>query len=190
MHNIEPYYSWEKFYVSDEDVNSPFYGKRHSQVEYTDAIYDHYIHPQWDFIGSETLYIKILFTDYNRGFTIIEMIGEWNDALHNDIMYFKRNIVDYMIKKGINQFILIGESVFNFHGSDDCYYEEWSADIEEGWITAINFQQHVIDEWKKYNLDSYISFNEIFEIVNWRTLSPPELYEKINKVVKQLAIYS
>mgnify|MGYP000583790805 CR=1 FL=1 len=26
----------------------------------------------------------------------------------------------------------IGENVFNFHGSDDCYYEEWFDELEEG----------------------------------------------------------
>jgi hypothetical protein len=47
-------------------------------------------------------------------------------------MHFKRNVIDQMVGNGINQFILIGENVMNFHGSDDCYYEEWFEDVEDG----------------------------------------------------------
>ncbi len=27
--------------------------------------------------------MKVLFADYEHGYSIIEFIGEWNDALHN-----------------------------------------------------------------------------------------------------------
>ena len=47
---------------------------------------------QWDDFGSSTLYIKILFADYDGGFAIIELIGEWNDAINNDIMLLKRDM--------------------------------------------------------------------------------------------------
>jgi len=106
---------------------------------YSQTIYNFYIHPQWDDIGSPTLYIKVLFTDYEMGYAIIEMIGEWNDAIENDIMTFKRDIIDIMIKQGINKYILVAENVLNFHSSDDCYYEEWMEDIEEegGWVAII-----------------------------------------------------
>ena len=54
------------------------------------------------------------------------MFGEWNDTLHNDIMFFKRNVIDHLIGQGIRKFILLGENLLNFHGSrDDEYYEEW-----------------------------------------------------------------
>ena len=38
---------------------------------YTNTIYNFYIHPQWDDIGSETIYIKILFVDTYIDFVII-----------------------------------------------------------------------------------------------------------------------
>ena len=61
-----------------------------------------------------TLYLKVLYADYLRGFAIIEFIGEWNDCLYNDIMYLKRELIDDMIRNGIHHFILIGENILNF----------------------------------------------------------------------------
>src|SRR5690606_28829568 len=121
-------------------------------------------------MGSETLYIKVLYANYEFGVAIFEFIGEWNDAISNDIMLLKRNVVDHFSSNGINRFILIGENVFNFHGADDCYYEEWFEDIENGWIAAIGFQDFILDEWKKYNLDYYINFGGKLQINNWRTM--------------------
>lgn len=73
------------------------------------------IHPQWDHFGSNTLYIKILFVDYAEGFCIIELIGEWNDALYNDIMQLKREVLEILMDCRINRFVIIGENVMNFH---------------------------------------------------------------------------
>ena len=146
MHNIEPFHRWLSEYDVSSDTRSPFFGKEYNYDLYTNTIYGYYIDPGWDFIGSETLYIKILYADYQRGFVIIEMIGEWNDALHNDIMHLKRNIVDHLQKISIKQFILIGENVMNFHGSDDCYYEEWFEDVEDGWIALVGFRDFVLNE--------------------------------------------
>jgi len=86
MHEIEPFYNWRHLYAAEEDKRSPFYGRTYSEFEYTQAIYNYLIHPQWDEFGSRTLYMKILYTDYDQQFTIIELIGEWNDAIENDIM--------------------------------------------------------------------------------------------------------
>ena len=122
MHHIEPYFSWQHLYSASDDNLSPFYGREYSEFEYSTTIYNHYIHPQWDDIGSPTLFIKILFADYNEGFAIIELFGEWNDCINNDIMFLKRDIADQLILHGINKFILIGENILNFHSSDDCYY--------------------------------------------------------------------
>ncbi|MGK7397875.1 MAG: hypothetical protein ACNS62_25105 [Candidatus Cyclobacteriaceae bacterium M3_2C_046] len=183
MHDIEPYYNWEKFYVVSQDPNSPYYGKQYDFNQYTDAIYGYYIDPAWDYIGSETLYIKILFVDYQRKFMVIEFIGEWNDALHNDIMHLKRNIIDHFCKYDINKFILIGENVLNFHGSDDCYYEEWFEDVEDGWVAALNFRDFVLDEMKKYNIDYYINFGGSLQLDKWRTLTPVKLYELVDRLI-------
>src|SRR5688572_32927057 len=107
MHNIEPYYNWLKYYDPAADVRSPFYGKQYNFDVYAETIYGYYIDPAWDNIGSETLYLKILYTDYEVGYTVFEFIGEWNDAINNDIMYLKRNIIEHFINEGVNKFILI-----------------------------------------------------------------------------------
>jgi hypothetical protein len=183
MHDIEPYYNWRHLYIASEDRQSPFYGREYSEFEFTHAIYNYVIHPQWDEIGSSTLYIKILYVNYDAGFTIIEMIGEWNDILHNDIMYLKRNIADVLIAEGITKFILIGENIFNFHVGDDDYYQEWFEDIEEGWIVALNFRQHVIRDFKDGNLDYYIAFGGKFDNFNWRGFEPNQLFKVIDALI-------
>ncbi len=185
MHTIEPFYNWIEAYSASEDPRSPLYGAENNLLEFTNTIYGYYIHPQWDDIESETLFLKILFVDYDLGFCIIEFIGEWNDTLHNDIMQLKRNIIDPMVQEGIQKFILIGENVFNFHGSDDCYYEEWFEDVEDGWIVAINFQDFVLDEMKKFNLDYYINFGGNLEEIHWRTLEPRRLYQLISSLIQK-----
>jgi hypothetical protein len=185
MHTIEPFYNWIEAYSASEDPRSPLYGAENNLLEFTNTIYGYYIHPQWDDIESETLFLKILFVDYDLGFCIIEFIGEWNDTLHNDIMQLKRNIIDPMVQEGIQKFILIGENVFNFHGSDDCYYEEWFEDVEDGWIVAINFQDFVLDEMKKFNLDYYINFGGNLEEIHWRTLEPRRLYQLVSNLIQK-----
>src|SRR3954463_15899333 len=106
MHEIEPFYNWRHIYVSEEDECSPFFARIYSEFEFTNTIYNYYIHPQWDQFGSSTLYLKILFVDYERHFAIIEFIGEWNDALYNDIMFLKREVIEPMISQGVKKFIL------------------------------------------------------------------------------------
>lgn len=180
MHEIEPYYNWRNLYVASEDKRSPFYGRSYSEFEFTHAIYNYLIHPQWDEIGSPTLFIKILYTDYDDGYAIIEMMGEWNDCLHNDIMYLKRNIIEPLIEEGVNKFILLGENVLNFHHSDDCYYQEWFDEVEEGWIVGINFRDFVIREFESANIDYYIAFGKHFDDLNWRKYSPQQLVALID----------
>lgn len=188
MHTIEPFHNWQKHYRADMDIHSPFYGRLYAD-HYVNDIYGYYIHPDWDWIGSETLYVKLLYVNYDQHFAIIEMFGEWNDTLHNDIMYFKRTVIDKLSRNGINQFILIGENVLIFHGLDECYYEEWFEDIEDGWIAAVNFRDSVEDEWKKYRLDYYINFGGTLQIDNWRPLKPLRFYELVKaQIVKRIGI--
>ena len=75
MHDIEPYYSWLKYYNSSEDENSPYYGKEYNYDVYSETIYNYYINPAWDYMVSDTLYLKILYVDYIQEFIIIEFIG-------------------------------------------------------------------------------------------------------------------
>lgn len=188
MHEIEPFYNWEKYYVSSEDQRSPLFGAFYNMERYTNDIYGYYIHPMWDYIGSETLYVKVLYVDYKSGYAIIELFGEWNDTLHNDIMHLKRNLIDYMVGQGINKFLLIGENVLNFHGSDDCYYEEWFEEVEEGWIAALNFRDFIFNEWRRFNLDCYINYGGNLQIDNWRTMNPMNLYKFVEQsIIRRLA---
>jgi hypothetical protein len=183
MHDIEPFYKWRDDYISSEDERSPFFGKEYSEFEFTDTIYNFYIHPQWDFIGSPTLYLKVIYVDYDRRYAIIEFIGEWNDCITNDIMFLKRELIELMVDEGINKFILIGENVLNFHSSDDCYYEEWFQDIDDGWIAGINFREHVIEEFKRSNIDYYISFGGDLDEINWRILKPVQLFKNVEEQI-------
>lgn len=185
MHTLEPYYNWRGLYIASEDPASPFFEQEYSEFEYSDRIYDHYIHPQWDNFGSQTLFIKILFADYEEGFAIIEMIGEWNDLLYNDIMMLKREIIEQLMLNGIHKFIVIGENVLNFHNSDDCYYEEWFEEVNEyeGWIALLNFRDHVLEDFQSANIDSYFVLGGKMNEIRWRTMLPDQLYEQVSGYV-------
>jgi len=185
MHTLEPFYNWLKFYNPAEDDRSPFFGKEYNHDVYSDTIYGYYIDPAWDDMGSETLYIKILFADYDNGFVVIEFIGEWNDAINNDIMNLKRNILEVFLHEGIDKFILIGENIMNFHGSDDSYYEEWFEEIESGWIAAVAFPEFVQDEMRKYHLDHYINMGGTLQVEQWRTLQPHNFCELVSTLIQR-----
>ncbi len=183
MHTIEPYYRWRNLYTSEEDERSPFFGCEYSEFEFTHAVYNYLIHPQWDEFGSATLYLKILYADYEYGFAVIELIGEWNDCLYNDIMYLKRDVIDLLMKENISKFILIGENVFNFHFSEDDYYHEWYEEIESGWIVGMNFRKHVIAEFKNCSIDHYIYFTSPDDHFNWRKFDPRTLFESVEMMI-------
>jgi hypothetical protein len=185
MHDIEPYYNWLKYYDPSQDERSPFFGKEYNFDIYSDTIYGYYIDPAWDFMGSETLYIKVLYAEYESGFAVIEFLGEWNDAINNDIMHLKRNVIDDMIRNGVNKFILIGENILNFHGSDDSYYEEWFDEVEDGWVAAVNFPEFIQEEFKRYHLDSYINMGGTLQLNNWRTLNPSSFYDVVSKLIQR-----
>ncbi|NML41734.1 hypothetical protein HHL17_31400 [Chitinophaga sp. G-6-1-13] len=182
MHTIEPYYNWRHLYAAEEDELSPFYGREYSEFEFSNTVYNYYVHPQWDDFGSRNLYLKILFADYQYNFAIIELLGEWNDAIDNDIMTLKREIIDVLIAEGICKFILIAENVMNFHSSDDCYYEEWWDDIKDegGWIVALNMPEQTRQEFEKARLHHYI---HLLDDEKWRTYQPLHLYNMIDNIM-------
>lgn len=189
MHALEPFWRWRDLYMAEEDELSPFFEREYSEFEFTNSIYDHAIHPQWDEIGSPTLFIKILYADYEEGFAVIEMIGEWNDVISNDIMFLKRDIMDQLIGNGIYRFILIGENVLNFHSDGDDYYEEWYNDIidEGGWIAMVNFNEHVLDEFKASSLHYYVHCNDDLQELSWRKFTPDKLLILVeDKLLKAL----
>jgi hypothetical protein len=186
MHDIEPFFNWRHIYTSEEDPKSPFFGRTYSEFEFSQTVYNYYIHPQWDDFGSRTLYLKIIYVDYELRFAVIEMIGEWNDAIENDIMELKREVIDKLEEQGVFKFILIAENVLNFHSSDKEYYQEWYEQVsdEDGWIVALNMPESTQYDFKKKKLNYYI---ELMEIDNWRVYRPYHLFKKIdNELNKRL----
>ena len=179
MHNLEPFYNWRHIYTSEEDPRSPFYGRTYSEFEFSQTVYNYYIHPQWDDFGSRTLYLKMIYADYDLHFVVLELIGEWNDAIENDIMELKREVLDPLFKQGITKYIHIAENVLNFHSSDKEYYQEWYDEVSEenGWIVAINMSAAAQHDFKKKKLNYYV---ELMELPEWRTYKPYHLFKKIN----------
>lgn len=187
MHNLEPYYNWRELYIASEDDRSPFFGRQNSEIYFEHAIYDHYIHPQWDYFGSQTLYLKLLFVQYEQQYAIIELFGEWNDVLYNDVMYLYRNVVEELMDQGIKYFILIGENVLDFHSDTDDYFSEWFDNLDDGWIIGLNFRHHVKQEFKEANIDQYLIFGGEFDELAWHKLLPQQLFERMNDwVARQL----
>lgn len=154
----------------------------HSEFEFSQTVYNYYIHPQWDDFGSNTLYLRIIYVDYELHFAVIEMIGEWNDAIENDIMQLKREVIDKLGDEGITKFVLIAENILNFHSGDKDYYEEWFENVtdENGWIVAINMPEQSQYDFKKRKLNYYI---ELMDLPEWRTFKPYHLYKKIDDML-------
>jgi hypothetical protein len=182
MQDIEPYYNWRHLYTAETDRLSPFFGRTYSEFEYSQTLYNYYIHPQWDEFGSKTLYLKILFVDYEQAYAVIELLGEWNDAIENDIMTLRREITDELFVKGIRKFILIGENVLNFHSSDDSYYEEWKEQLEDdrGWVVLLNLPEQSQYDFKKTRLHYYLP---LMAVPQWRTFKPEVLFQLIESEI-------
>lgn len=181
MQDIEPYYNWRHLYTSEEDEHSPFYGRTYSEFEFSQTVYNYYIHPQWDEFGSRTLYMKILFVDYEQSYAIIELLGEWNDAIENDIMTLRRDVTDILYAKGVNKFILIAANVLNFHSSSDDYYQEWREQIsdEGGWVVIIDMPEQSQYDFKRARLTNYIS---LIDFPHWRTLKPEIVFQEVESL--------
>lgn len=186
MHDIEPFFRWRDTYTAETDRQSPFYGRTYSEFRFTHRLYNFYLHPQWDEFGSSTLYGKLLYTDYEEQCALIELIGEWNDALHNDIMYLKRNLVDPLMKEGIYKFVFFCEHVLNFHAAmEDDYYAEWYEETrdEDGWIVLVNTRQHVMEEMYEGNMDRYALLGPEYNDLKWQTQRPLVVYQLVNEMV-------
>jgi len=184
MHDIEPYFNWRSYYSAEEDEKSPFYGIEYDEFRFTNKVYNYFIHPQWDSFGSPTLYGKLLYVDYDDKYAIIELIGEWNDCLNNDIMFLKRYLIDKLISQDISKFIVLCDNVLNFHGSDNCYYEEWWDDIKDdnGWISLVNTLDHVLDEMESSQIHHYCECGEEYQEILWRKKYPKHAFKQINEI--------
>jgi hypothetical protein len=178
MHTIEPFFNWQHLYNSETDEQCEYFGTVHSEFQFSNTVYNYFVHPQWDTFGSETLYLKILFVDYEDGYCIIEMIGEWNDAIENDSMILKRNLIDIMIQQGIKNYIFITENVLNYHSGDVDYYQEWHEEIAEegGGIYWLNLPESSQYDFVRSKVKNYVMQKEI---LNWRTMSPMQVYEQV-----------
>src|SRR5262249_44774328 len=126
--------------------------------------------------------MKVLLADYDEHYAIIELIGEWNDAIENDIMNIKREVADKFLSHGIKKFILIAENVLNFHSADKDYYEEWYEEVnnEGGWIACIAMPEQTQYDFRRAKLDKYI---ELIDLDNWRTYKPFHLFKKIDQII-------
>ncbi len=187
MHDIEPYFNWRHLYVAEEDPLSPFYGRQYSEFEFSQTVYNYYIHPQWDDFGSRTLYIKILYADYEHQFAILEFIGEWNDAIENDIMTLRREVTDRLYAKGIKKFILIGDNILNMHSDEDDYYAEWYDELKDynGWVTMLNLPEQSKHDFNVTKLDRYIT---LLELPQWRSLKPEIILQVVEEELYGLSI--
>ena len=184
MHDIEPYHKWRDYYIADKDKRTPFFGREYSEFQYSQKIYNYFIHPQWDFYGSSTMYMKILFIDYDDGVALIELLGEWNDCITNDVMILKREVIDQVMAHGVSKFVLFCDNVLNFHSGEDDYYEEWYEDLvdEEGWICFMNLNDHVLDEMEDARLQKYVMLGEGFNNVKWRKLNPRTIITAVEEI--------
>ena len=186
MHEIEPFYNWRHLYVSEQDEHSPFFGRDYSEFEFSHTVYNYYIHPQWDDFGSRTMYPKVLLADYEEHYAIIELIGEWNDAIENDIMELKREVVDPFKDAGICKFIFVAENVLNFHSGDRDYYEEWYEELSDadGWAVLLNMPDATQYDFRGARLHRYL---ELMQVDNWRTYKPFHLFRKLDEqIMKRL----
>ncbi|MCS6904502.1 MAG: hypothetical protein RML72_00845 [Bacteroidia bacterium] len=184
--HIEPFYGWLHLYNHKMDANSPFHDVEHNLFEYDRKIYTFNAHPLWDSIESESLLIKILFTDYEKGYTIIEFLGEWNDLFDNDFKLLCQNCLELLQREGINKFILILENVFHAYLDIDDYYQDFWESIEEGgWMFLLRARENVLAEFENYNLGQYFYWSKSLDSIHWRKLKPWELYQIIQKSIER-----
>ena len=185
MHDIEPFWKWRDDYVAADDLRSPFHGRTYSELYFSKQIYNFVIHPQWDGFGSSTLYLKILFADYDEAYALIELFGEWNDTLHNDVMFLKRKIMEPLMAAGISRFVFFCENLLQFHGGDTDYYEEWAEEMrdENGWAALLNLQIHVEEEMTATRLGYFLNFGEAFNDINWRAQKPAVIIQAMDALV-------
>jgi hypothetical protein len=180
LHDIEPFYGWLQWYNQQMDPNSPFHEVEHNQFVFNRSINEIPAHPLWDEIGSESLLVKILFADYDEGYAIIELFGEWNDLFENDYKLFSENCLTFLIDAGISRFILVCENVFHTYLQSDDYYDALQDELgDEGWICLLRARPHVKEEMEHYGIAPYFYWSELLDELNWRKLRPEPLYELV-----------
>jgi len=179
VHQVEPFYGWEKYYISHLDERSPYYGVEYNQLYYDRQVYQYLAHPQWDEVGSESLLVKILFADYDQGLAIIELFGVWNDLLLNDFRLLLEACLEPLYHEGVSRFVLVMENVLNVYPGSDEYYEAFEEDLEEGWVCMLRAREHVKKEFEKNDLDQYFFWSDQLDAIPWRKQKPHRLVELI-----------
>lgn len=188
MQDIEPFYGWLNLYETGRDEFSPFLGVEYSEFFYDNRVYENCAHPLWDSIGSESLLVKVLFADYDRGYAIIELFGVWNDLLENDYRLLLENCLHWMHSNGVNKFIFLCDNVLNIYLDGDDYYEAMQEDLEDGWIALVRVREHVMEELQKYNIDHFFFWSERLNEIQWRKMRPWQLYGLVEESMMKLLI--
>lgn len=186
LRDIEPFYGWLDLYSHEHDEKSPFHHVEHNLFFYDRSINQIPVHPLWDEIGSESLLVKILFADYNEGFAIIELFGEWNDLFENDYKLLGENCLTYLIDQGIDKFILICENVFHIYLQDDDYYQALQEEMENGWICTLRLREEVRQDMVDYGISSYFFWSPVLDEMAWRKMKPFQLFGIINSRMQKI----
>ena len=116
-------------------------------------------------------------------FAVIELLGEWNDCIQNDIMFLKTNIIDRLAQEGVCKFMIVAENVLNFHSGDEDYYVELQEEMTDyhGWVVVVNLLDHVIKEFIDQDISRYIHIGIPFQDFNWRKYKPEQLVMLLDK---------
>ncbi|MDX2284085.1 MAG: hypothetical protein NW241_07975 [Bacteroidia bacterium] len=186
LRDIEPFYGWLELYSHDQDERSPFHEVQHNLFYYDRFIHNIPAHPLWDDIGSESLLVKILYADYEEGYAIIELFGEWNDLFDNDYKLLGENCLTYLVDHGICRFILICENVFHIYLGSDDYYEAMQEELGDGWICALRLRSHVQEEMVQFGISSYIFWSPVLDEAPWRKTKPHQLYELVQLGMRRI----
>ena len=179
LRDIEPFFGWLPWYNHEVDERSPFHDVEHNLFYYDRSINRIPAHPLWDDMGSESLLLKILFVDYQEGYAIIELFGEWNDLYENDFKILLENCLNCLIDYGVQKFIFICENVFHAYLDADDYYHAAYEELEDGWMTIVRARDCVKEELDQYGISQYFYFNDIIDELPWRKLKPFQLYHLI-----------
>ncbi len=186
LHYIEPFYGWLNLYSHEHDECSPFHQVEHNQFYFDRSINRIPAHPLWDDIGSESLLIKILYADYQAGYAVIELFGEWNDLFDNDFKLLVENCLTYLMDHGIKRFVLICENVFHIYPDGDDYYQALQEELEEGWICILRARKEVWQEMLDYQIGSYFYQSPVLDELEWRKLKPFQLFYFVESRMRQL----
>lgn len=187
LHHIEPFYGWLNIYSHDRDVRSPFHEVEHNLFYFDRSVNNIPAHPLWDYFGSESLLLKILYADYEMGFAIIELFGEWNDLFENDFKLLAENCLTYLIDHHIDKFILVCENVFHIYLEADDYYQALHEELgDEGWVCALRTRENVWEEMEAYTIAHYFYRSPVLDEVPWRKLKPQQLYHLVASRMQQV----